>query len=254
LTSLEVNTVFAGYSGTDVLRGVSVAVEPGQCVGVLGLNGAGKSTLLRVITGQVAVRSGRRLIDSVDANRWHPDRVARSGVRWVGEPRPVFPSLTVEENLAIGGITNRRNLPRLTGKVYELLPMLREKRREKAASLSGGQQQMLAIGQALMSEPRYLCLDEPSLGLSPQMVLSVADLVVGLAATGIGILWAEQFPDIVLSRCSRVTVLAAGSITASGVPSSLTRERVEDAYLGTKKRTIPAPEQKGGTTSLATST
>jgi branched-chain amino acid transport system ATP-binding protein len=138
VTSLEVDTVFAGYSGTDVLRGVSVAVEPGQCVGILGLNGAGKSTLLRVITGQVAVRSGHWLIDSADAGHWRPDRIARSGVRWVGEPRPVFPSLTVEENLAIGGITSRRNVPRLTRRVYELLPMLREKHWEKAASLSGG--------------------------------------------------------------------------------------------------------------------
>jgi len=233
MTSLAVEAVYAGYSGTDVLRGVSISVAPGECVGILGLNGAGKSTLLRVATGQVGLRAGKRMVDSVDATHWRPDRLARSGVRWVGEPRPIFPSLTVEENLAIGGIINRRNFNRLADYVYDLLPMVREKRLEKAASLSGGQQQMLAIGQALMSEPRYLCLDEPSLGLSPQMVICVADLVTRLAESGLGILWAEQFPDIVLTRCTRVVVLAAGAVASVGDPGGLTKERLEDAYLGT---------------------
>ena len=232
MTSLSVEAVYAGYSGTDVLRGVSISVVPGECVGILGLNGAGKSTLLRVATGQVGVRAGKRTVDSIDATHWRPDRLARSGVRWVGEPRPIFPSLTVRENLAIGGIMNRRDFNRVVAYVYDLLPMLREKRQEKAASLSGGQQQMLAIGQALMSEPRYLCLDEPSLGLSPQMVISVADLVVRLAEAGLGILWAEQFPDIVLSRCTRVVVLAAGAVASAGDPADLSKESLEDAYLG----------------------
>lgn len=243
MNRLEVHGVYAGYTGTDVLRGVSLSVGQSQCVGLLGPNGAGKSTLLRVMTGQLRPHTGTLTVDDRDATRWRAHRISRAGVRWVGDPRPVFPSLTVAENLAIGGITRRSSYDEESERVYELMPMLRDKRRAHASELSGGQQQMLAIGQALMSRPRYLCLDEPSLGLSPSAVEAMTELIGDLVAHGVGILWAEQFPEVVLGRCSWVVVLSAGTIMHAGPSSQATRDNLRSAYLGARSyeddRTVP---------------
>jgi branched-chain amino acid transport system ATP-binding protein len=229
---LEVRDIVSGYGGTDVLREVSVSLEPGERVAVLGPNGAGKSTLLRTISGQLRVRAGSRFKDGEDVSNWRAHKMARGGVRWVGEPRPIFPSLTTEENLAVGGITRRDTITEQRQKVYELLPALVEKRLDTADSLSGGQQQMLAIGQALMTAPRYLCLDEPSLGLAPQVVTMVAGLIDTLASQGVGILWAEQFPEIALQHCSRVVLLSAGRVIHAGPAADFDRALLEAAYLG----------------------
>ncbi len=233
MNALSLSNVYAGYKGTDVLRDVSIELKPGQCMGVLGPNGAGKSTLLKLVSGQLRVRAGVRSVNGVDTGRWRAHRLARAGVRWVGEPRPIFPSLTVAENLAIGGITRRDILDRQRKRVYSMLPALETKQKDRAASLSGGQQQMLAIGQALMTEPEYLCLDEPSLGLAPQMILTVATLISELAAQGVGILWAEQFPKVAIERCSDILVLSGGRTIASGPVDLVTEEQIEAAYLGT---------------------
>lgn len=232
MNGLAVEDVYAGYTGTDILRGVGIEVRPSECLAVLGPNGAGKSTLLRVASGQLRIRAGRRIIDGEDATRWRGHRVAKAGVRWIGEPKPIFPSLSVAENLAIGGIIRRRSFDRQVKYVFEILPALYSKRNARAAELSGGQQQMLAIGQALMSEPRYLCLDEPSLGLAPAAVDSIAHLVRELVTAGLGIVWAEQFPDVALSCSSKVAVMRAGLLVRVGSPADVSREELEEAYLG----------------------
>lgn len=236
---LAVEEAYAGYTGTDVIRGVSVQLEAGECVAVLGPNGAGKSTLLRLITGQIGLRSGRRTIDGTDATNWRPHRIARARLRWVGEPRPIYPSLTVADNLILGGIIERDQVKVRSERVYELLPMLRAKQRDRAGSLSGGQQQMLAIGQALMSGPQYLCLDEPSMGLAPHVVTTVAELVSELVASGIGVLWAEQYPDVALGRCTRVIVLSSGEVVDAGPADEFSTARVETSYLGGGRTTGP---------------
>jgi branched-chain amino acid transport system ATP-binding protein len=141
--------------------------------------------------------------------------------------------------LAIGGVVARRRIKQETDKVYELLPALQAKRRDRADSLSGGQQQMLAIGQALMSTPRYLCLDEPSLGLAPVVFGEVARLISDLAASGVGIVWAEQFPEVAKARSSQVVLLSAGMVTASGPPAQISEEQLEAAYLGTRAQASP---------------
>jgi len=232
MTELVLTDVTSGYKGTDVLRGIDLTVKPGDCIGVLGANGAGKSTLLRTISGQVRIRSGSRVLDGNDITGWRPYKVARAGVRWLGDPRPIYRSLTVEENLVIGASALRNRFETNRDRVFDLMPMLRDKRNERGGSLSGGQQQMLAIGQALMSEPRFLCLDEPSLGLAVTVINDLSGLIGELADSGVGIIWAEQFPEVALRRCTHVIVLGAGRIVLDGPPSDISREQLEDAYLG----------------------
>ena len=231
-SELELTNIEAGYKGTDVLRGISLTIKPGECVGVLGPNGAGKSTLLKTISGQLRLRAGTSTLDGQDTTSWRANRIARAGVRWVGDPRPIYPSLSVDENLEIGGTILRSRVAENRERVFELLPAIRDKRQERAGSLSGGQQQMLAIGQALMSEPRYLCLDEPSLGLAAHVITSLSELIARLAESGVGILWAEQFPKIILARSNNVIVLGAGKIVLSGPPESISPTDLERAYLG----------------------
>jgi branched-chain amino acid transport system ATP-binding protein len=232
MSNLAIQDASAGYAGTDVLRGVSVSIMSGACVGVLGPNGAGKSTLLKVLSGQLRIRSGSRSLDGRDLRSWSPHHAARDGVRWIGEPRPIYPGLTVIENLEIGGICDRAAVEENMANVFELLPALQEKRTAQAGTLSGGQQQMLAFAQALMSRPRFLCLDEPSLGLSPAMVSIVAELVSTLVSSGVGVAWAEQYPAITRAHSTELVVLSAGRVIASGRPEAVTDEQLEKAYLG----------------------
>jgi branched-chain amino acid transport system ATP-binding protein len=232
MADLVLNEIEAGYKGTDILRGINLTVPSGACIGILGPNGAGKSTFLKTVSGQLKVRSGTRYLDGIDTTLWRTHKIARAGIRWVGEPRPIYPTLTIVENLDIGGSMLRNKLVEKRAFVYELLPMLHEKRNEKAGTLSGGQQQMLAIGQALMSDPRFLCLDEPSLGLAAHVINSLSVLIGQLAESGVGILWAEQFPEVALKRCSQIIVLSAGKVVLSGEPSTISRESLERAYMG----------------------
>ncbi|MCU1481307.1 MAG: Polyamine-transporting ATPase [Subtercola sp.] len=242
MSDLVLKNIVAGYKGTDVLREIDLEVKPGMCIGVLGANGAGKSTLLRTISGQLKIRGGSRTLGDLDTTNWRAHKVARAGVRWVGDPRPIYPSLTVEENLDIGGTIIRSRVPEKRDWVYNLLPVLAEKRNERGASLSGGQQQMLAIGQALMSEPTFLCLDEPSLGLAAQVITSLSELIGQLAASGVGIVWAEQFPEVAMKRCTDIVVLGAGKVVLSGPPSAISSEALEAAYLG---KSMPGEVEQG---------
>jgi branched-chain amino acid transport system ATP-binding protein len=234
--SLELDQVIAGYKGSDILRGISVSIRPGDVVAVLGSNGVGKSTLLRAVSGQLRLRGGTRTIDGADASGLQAHQFARRGVRWLGDPRPIYTALTVEENLAVGGSVNRKRLKERREWVYDFVPILRERRTQKAASLSGGQQQLLALAQALMSEPKYLCLDEPSLGLAPLMIEQVAKLVTELAASGVGVIWAEQFPEVAIKRATQLLVLSAGRVALAGPPDTISAQQLEAAYLGA---TIP---------------
>ncbi len=232
MSALELRDVVAGYKGTSVLRGVSIEIKPGSVTAIVGPNGAGKSTLLRTISGQLKIREGSRLLDSTDISNLGPHGMARAGVRWLGEPRPVYTSLTVDENLIVGGTLRRKDISRLRSRIFELMPILEEKRAARAGSLSGGQQQLLAIGQALMSEPAYLLLDEPSIGLAPQAVDSVANLITQLRDSGVGIVWAEQFPDLAIKHSDYVVVLGSGKVVLEGAPSEIGRDRLEAVYVG----------------------
>jgi branched-chain amino acid transport system ATP-binding protein len=232
VTGLELSGVSAGYARTDVLRDISLTAHAGECIALLGANGAGKSTLLRVLSGQVRLHRGIRRVDGADASSWRGHQFARHGVRWVGEPRPIFPSLTVLENLSVGGLLNKGNGAAEVDRIMSLLPALRDKQGAKAATLSGGQQQILAIGQALMTKPKYLCLDEPSLGLSMRVFSEIADLVDVLVEAGVGIIWAEQFPDVAMEHCTTVALLSAGRIVRTGPAADISRDEVTAVYLG----------------------
>lgn len=229
---LAVRELWAGYAGTDILRGISIDVPRGVCVALLGPNGVGKSTLLRVLSGQLRAWRGTITLDGAPAIRAGADQLARGGVRWTGEPKPIYPNLTVRENLEIGGLTVRARFDERFAAVHEMLPLLGSFGNARAGELSGGQQQILAIGQALMSDPKYLLLDEPSLGLAPAIVESLAEIIARLTGTGIGILWAEQFPRVAVAHAERVALLQRGQIVIATETVRLTTSDLERAYLG----------------------
>jgi branched-chain amino acid transport system ATP-binding protein len=228
---LEVRALDAGYGDFQALFGVSLTAAAGQVVAVIGANGAGKSTLLKSIAGLMpsrrdAVMFEGAAIGDVPAHR----RVAR-GIALVPEGRRLFPSLTVEENLLIGGQLGRAG-PWTLARIYELFPMLSERRAMAATSLSGGQQQMVAIGRALMSNPKLLLCDEISLGLAPIVVREIYARLPAIVGEGLSVVIVEQ--DIVqaLAAAAQVYCLQEGRVALQGAASSLTREAISAAYFG----------------------
>ncbi len=221
-----------------VLRGVSLSVPPGRIVALLGANGAGKSTLLRAVTGLLDVHDGKITrgsvtLDGEDVTRLRPAQLVRRGIAQVMEGRRILGELTVEENLRLGAHTNRRNLASRLDRVYSLFPVLATRRRDSAGYLSGGEQQMLAMGRALMAEPRYLLLDEPSLGLAPRLVEQVRDLIVEINKTGTGVLLVEQNATMALSIASHGYVMETGSIVLDKpAEAMLAAEDIREFYLG----------------------
>ncbi|MGH9191219.1 MAG: ABC transporter ATP-binding protein [Acidimicrobiales bacterium] len=221
-----------------VLRGVSLAVPAGKIVAVLGANGAGKTTLLRAITGLLPVHrgkstKGRITLAGRDITHDDPARRVRAGLAQVMEGRRVFAELTVDENLRTGAYTNRAGLAEGRDRVMELFPVLRERRRQVAGYLSGGEQQMLAIGRALMSSPRLLLLDEPSLGLAPLVVEQIRDIVVDINAQGTSVLLVEQNATMALAIADRGVVLEQGRVVRSGSGAELLADRnIREFYLG----------------------
>jgi branched-chain amino acid transport system ATP-binding protein len=232
---LELEGVVAGYGGFTALFGVSLRVEPGEAVAVIGPNGAGKTTLLRVISKLVPLRAGRVRLDGVDLADVQPHRVVELGVAHVPENRRLFPRLTVEENLKMGAFTPRareRFAERLE-EVYALFPRLRERRDQPAGTMSGGEQQMCAIGRGLMSGPRLLLLDEPSAGLAPVIVQQVFELVRRIARSGLTVLIVEQNVQQVLKIVDRAYLLEAGRIRGEGpAEAMLASEDIKKAYIG----------------------
>jgi branched-chain amino acid transport system ATP-binding protein len=221
-----------------VLRGVSVVVRPGQVVALLGANGAGKSTLLRAITGLLPVHRGRITKGRIqlagrDITTDDPARRVRAGLAQVMEGRRVFAELTVEENLRAGAYTNRAGLAESRDRVMDLFPVLQQRRRQVAGYLSGGEQQMLAIGRALMSSPKVLLLDEPSLGLAPRLVEQIRDIVVDINAQGTSVLLVEQNATMALAIADHGLVMEQGRIVRSGRGDELLADRnIREFYLG----------------------
>ena len=228
---LIVDGLEAGYGDFQALFGVSLSVKEGETEAIIGANGAGKSTLLRAIAGQVAVTNGSIRFDGTDLVGVPPHLRVVRGIALVPEGRRVFPSLTVEENLLIGAYRSRPGAWTVS-KVVELFPLLGRLLRRSAAKLSGGEQQALAIGRALMANPRLLLLDEVSLGLAPVIVKQLYEALPGILATGITLLLVEQDITRALSVADRVTCLLEGRVSLSGRPDDLNQDDITVAYFG----------------------
>jgi branched-chain amino acid transport system ATP-binding protein len=232
---LELRSIHAGYGTFQALFDVSLEVRHGEAVGVIGPNGAGKTTLMRVISGLIRPTSGSLAMEGVDLLATPAHRIVELGIAHVPESRRLFPRMTVEDNLRMGGFmpAARPKFARRVELVYELFPRLRERRRQLAGTLSGGEQQMCAIGRALMSDPKLLLLDEPSAGLAPVIVEQVFDLVKRIRAGGLNVLIVEQNVQQVLRVVDRAYLLKAGRIRAAGTSAELLQsETIREAYLG----------------------
>ncbi|MCW5751367.1 MAG: ABC transporter ATP-binding protein [Anaerolineales bacterium] len=237
---LEVEGLVSGYGSVTVLRGVAMRVEPGEIVSIVGANGAGKSTLLRTISGLIRAREGRIRFHGVDIGGKAMHHIVASGLVQVPEGRQLFPTLTVNENLLLGAFAraawqSRHALRRdLEKQVYPIFPILAERRDQLAGTLSGGQQQMLAIGRALMARPRMLILDEPSLGLAPLVVEELFSVVQRLRNGGMPSLLVEQNARAAAAFSDRVYVLRQGTVVAEGTGADMLRnETLFSEYLGT---------------------
>ncbi len=228
---LQVDAVDALYDDFQALHGVSLTADAGQIVAVIGANGAGKSTLLRTIAGLMHPRGGRVRFDGHEITQVPAFDVVKRGIAMVPEGRRLFPSLTVEENLLIGGQAKRPG-PWTLGRIYELFPVLAERRHLPAPALSGGQQQMAAIARALMANPRLLLCDEISLGLAPIIVRDIYARLPEIVAEGLSLIIVEQ--DIVqaLRAASQVYCLQEGRVALQGKAKELTRESISAAYFG----------------------
>jgi branched-chain amino acid transport system ATP-binding protein len=221
-----------------VLRGISIEVPEGQIVALLGANGAGKTTLLRAISGLLDVHDGEVTkgevtLDGRRLTNLSAPRIVQAGIRQVLEGRRIFAEFTVEENLRVGAHTAPRHLPERLEEVYGLFPVLRERREATAGYLSGGEQQMLAIGRALVSDPRYLLLDEPSLGLAPQLVAQIGDVIVEINRRGTSVLLVEQNASLALSIAQHGYVMETGKIVMDKPAAELLADDdVREFYLG----------------------
>jgi branched-chain amino acid transport system ATP-binding protein len=232
---LDLRAVDAFYGDLQALWGVSLTIEMGEVVCLIGSNGAGKSTLLKSVMGMVAPRSGEILLEGKPIQGKSTDRIVELGIAYVPEGRHPLPDFTVQENLRMGSFPARarKHMKEELENVYELFPALRERSRQRAATLSGGEAQMLAIGRALMSRPKLLMLDEPSAGLSPIMVAKIFDTIASISKKSISVLIVEQDVGRALSMSTRGYVLENGHVTRSGSGEELLRdEYVKTAYLG----------------------
>ncbi len=231
---LALEKVEVHYGGIRAVKGIDLVVEKGELVCLIGANGAGKTTTLRAITG-LAHAGGRILHDGTDIAGAKPHEIARRGIALVPEGRGVFPQLTIDENLAMGAYVRRdaSAIAQDRDRVFTLFPRLAERRRQTAGTMSGGEQQMLAIGRALMGRPSLLLLDEPSMGLAPLMVDRIFEVIRLIAAEGVTMLLVEQNAKLALEAASRAYVLESGLVTLSGEASKLLGDpQVRSAYLG----------------------
>jgi branched-chain amino acid transport system ATP-binding protein len=228
---LEARGLEVHHGQLRALQDISLRVYPGEVYAIIGANGAGKSTLLRTIAGLHRPTVGAVLLDGTDVTRVQPHRRAIQGIVMVPEGRRLFGSLSVEENLKVGA-TYARNGPWTIERVYELFGWMRDRRHQRTAQLSGGEQQSVAIGRALVANPRVLLLDELSLGLAPVVVQRIYGMMPQILATGLTVLLVEQDVSQALRVASRVHCLLEGRTTLEGQPGDLTPERVEAAYFG----------------------
>ncbi len=231
---LRIEGLRAGYGDITILQGIDLKVEEGQIVALIGANGAGKTTTLRAISGLIETRSGRILFDGQPIHTWPSHRIVTAGLIQVPEGRHLFPQMTVQENLELGSFRRgRRERSQTLRSVFEFFPTLAERRDQFAGTLSGGEQQMLAIGRALMTRPRLLMLDEPSLGLAPLIVLNIFEIIQEIRKAGATVLIVEQNAVQTLSMADRGYVLENGRIVLEGSGTELLQnELVRTAYLG----------------------
>lgn len=231
---LEVADLHTSYGRIAALRGVSIDVPEGELVALVGANGAGKTTLLRTLSGVLSAGGGSIRFEGSDITRLSAAERVRRGIVQVPEGRQVFGPMCVEDNLRLGAYTRGRAARRETlARIYDMFPVLLDRRDQPAGTLSGGEQQMLAIGRALMAQPRLLLLDEPSMGLAPILVEKIFDVIADLKAAATTILLVEQNANAALAIADRGYVLEAGEITIAGSGTELrTNRRVQEAYLG----------------------
>jgi branched-chain amino acid transport system ATP-binding protein len=232
---LAVAGLQVAYGGINAVKGIDFTVQAGEMVTLIGANGAGKTTTLKALMGLIRPSAGRVRYNDVDITALPSHRLVALGIALVPEGRGVFPRLTVEENIAMGAYCrdDKGGIRADHDKVLALFPRLAERRRQTAGTLSGGEQQMLAIGRAIMGRPRLLLLDEPSMGLAPLMVQKIFETIRAIAATGVTTLLVEQNAKLALELCDRGYVMESGEITLSDrAPALLANPRVRRAYLG----------------------
>lgn len=229
---LETRDLTAFYGDFQALFGVNIALNEGETIAIIGANGAGKTTLLRAISGVLSNAPGMVQFEGKPVGNVPADALVARGIAMVPEGRKLFPSLSVEENLQIGAYSGRSGSRWNLDAVYELFPILREKSKSPSTSLSGGQQQMVAIGRALMSNPRVLLCDEISLGLAPVVIKDIYANMPKIKATGASIIFVEQDVGQALKVADHVYCMMEGRISLSGKPSEITREQVHAAYFG----------------------
>lgn len=232
---LEINNLVVAYGGIQALKGINMTVEPGKIVALIGANGAGKSTTLKSIVGLVKPVSGTIVYDGKDLRKVSTKDMVRNGITLVPEGRKIFPDLTVLENLKIGAFVRNdvKEIKLDLEWVYELFPILKERTWQLAGTLSGGEQQMLAVGRALMSRPKLLMMDEPSLGLAPLIVKNIFNIIKEIHSQGVTILLIEQNANVSLKIADHAYVIETGMIKLEGPGRELlVNEEVKKAYLG----------------------
>ena len=233
---LEIKGLVVSYGGIEAVKGIDLTVEQGKIVTLIGSNGAGKSTTLKTIAGLVKPKSGSITFQGEPLLGKSTDQIVSRGVTLVPEGRRVFPNLTVEENLRIGAYLRKESIRDDLDRVYALFPRLKEREWQMAGTLSGGEQQMLAVGRALMAKPQLVMMDEPSLGLAPIVVRGIFDIIREINAQGITVLLIEQNANMALKIADLAYVLETGTITMSGTGAELLAdEKVKEAYLGKKR-------------------
>ena len=228
---LQARSVTASYGDAQALFGIDLDVDAGEVVALIGANGAGKSTFLKTITGMLVPSTGEIRLDGERIDRVEAADIVARGIAMVPEGRRLFPSLSVEENLQMGALSRRSGTWNLE-RVYALFPILKEKRTHPSTSLSGGQQQMVAIGRALMSNPRILLCDEISLGLAPVVIREIYAALPSLQQDGMTLLIVEQDVQLAMQVSSRVVCLQEGRVSLVGKSGDLTREQISKAYFG----------------------
>ena len=234
-TLLKVEDLEVSYGVIRALKGISFHVNKGEIVSLIGANGAGKTTTLHTVTGLIKAKSGSITYDGHDLTKIQPHKIVSLGLAHVTEGRRIFQDLTVYDNLLLGAYTqkDKAKIASKMEEVFELFPRLKERRRQMAGTLSGGEQQMLAMGRALLSDPQMIVMDEPSMGLSPLLVAEIFEIITTLREAGKTVLLVEQNAKKAMTVSDRVYVLETGNISAEGKASDLINdERIKKAYLG----------------------
>ena len=230
---LQATGLTGGYGGMDILQGVDLTVEAHEVAVIIGPNGAGKSTAMKALIGLIPLKSGKVVYAGEEITGQAPERLVARGIAYVPQERNVFRTMTVEENLAMGAYLRRGDLGETLARIYALFPALKDKRRQRAGELSGGQRQMVAIARALMIEPKLLLLDEPTVGLSPRVIGEIFERILAINAGGVGILMVEQNARAALEIAHRGYVLATGRNRFTDNAAALLANReVAEAFLG----------------------